>query len=188
MFLKKVLIGFGFHVKMVEWIMECVTTTSFSININGALHGYFKGKRGLRQGDPLSSYLFTMVMEILTLILRRRVQNSDNFQYHRYCEDLELINLCFVDDLFLFSHGDDKSAKVIMEALDEFKLTSGLVPSLPKKQRMRGFLWCQGKIRKGKSKVAGEVVCILKKEGGLGVKRLDIFNKALMSSHIWKLL
>nr|GEW49242.1 hypothetical protein [Tanacetum cinerariifolium] len=99
MFLKEVLIGFGFHVKMVEWIMECVTTTSFSININGALHG---------------------------------VQQSDNFQYHRYCNDLELINLCFADDLFLFSHGDDKSAKVIMEALDEFKLTSGLVPSLPK--------------------------------------------------------
>nr|GEX24019.1 hypothetical protein [Tanacetum cinerariifolium] len=46
--------------------------------------------------------------------------------------DLELINLCFADDLFLFSHGDEKSAKVIMEALDEFKLTSGLVPSLPK--------------------------------------------------------
>nr|GFC64362.1 reverse transcriptase domain, reverse transcriptase zinc-binding domain protein [Tanacetum cinerariifolium] len=45
---------------------------------------------------------------------------------------MELINLCFADDLFLFSHGDDKSAKVIMEALDEFKLTSGLVPSLPK--------------------------------------------------------
>nr|GEX94955.1 hypothetical protein [Tanacetum cinerariifolium] len=53
---------------------------------------------------------------------------------------------------------------------------------------MRGFLWCQGKMRKGKSKVAWEVVCLPKKEGGLGVKRLDIFNKALMSSHIWKLL
>ncbi|GJT73883.1 auxin efflux carrier [Tanacetum coccineum] len=55
-------------------------------------------------------------------------------------------------------------------------------------QSMRGFLWCQGKMRKGKSKVAWEDVCLPKNEGGLGVKRLDIFNKALMSSHIWKLL
>nr|GEV72319.1 hypothetical protein [Tanacetum cinerariifolium] len=46
--------------------------------------------------------------------------------------EMELINSCFADDLFLFAHGDSDSASVIMEALDEFKFTSGLVPSLPK--------------------------------------------------------
>ncbi|GKA12143.1 protein LAZ1 [Tanacetum coccineum] len=48
-FLKKVLIGFGFHSTMVGWIMECVTSISFSLCINGVLHGFFKGKCGLRQ-------------------------------------------------------------------------------------------------------------------------------------------
>ncbi|GJW30781.1 putative reverse transcriptase domain, reverse transcriptase zinc-binding domain protein [Tanacetum coccineum] len=117
---------------MIMWIMECVSTTSFSISINGSLHGYFKGKRGLRQGDPLSPYLFTIVMEVLTLILKRRTQNSELFTYYQFCSRMELINLCFMDDLFLFAHGDANSAQIIMESLDEFKNVSGLVLSLPK--------------------------------------------------------
>ncbi|GJS26098.1 polypyrimidine tract-binding protein homolog 2 isoform X1 [Tanacetum coccineum] len=51
-FLREILCGFGFHPRTVIWIMECVSSTSFSLNINGTLHGYFKGKRGLRQSDP----------------------------------------------------------------------------------------------------------------------------------------
>ncbi|GKE47930.1 putative reverse transcriptase domain, reverse transcriptase zinc-binding domain protein, partial [Tanacetum coccineum] len=117
---------------MISWIMECVTTTSYSISINGSLHGYFQGKRGLRQGDPLSPYLFTLVMEILTLMLQRRVVESGEFGYHRYCSKLDLINLCFADDLFLFAYGDVQSVSVIRDGLEEFKNASGLTPSLPK--------------------------------------------------------
>nr|GEV00366.1 hypothetical protein [Tanacetum cinerariifolium] len=244
--------------------MECVTTTSYSISINGSLHGYFKGKRGLRQGDPLSSYFFTLVMEVLTLMIQRRVQESDQFKYHMYCSKMGLVNLCFADDLFLLAYGDVESASIIKHSLDEFKNASGLVPSLSKKgklpvkylgvplvslrlmirdcnelvdkvqlrtqdwknkslsiagrlqliksvlgsmhiywasvfilpnhvllnieQLMRSFLWCHGASRKGKSKVAWEIVCLPKVEGGLGIRRLECFNSALMTSHIWKLL
>ncbi|GKG31259.1 putative reverse transcriptase domain, reverse transcriptase zinc-binding domain protein, partial [Tanacetum coccineum] len=125
-FLKHILAGFGFHARMIGWIIKCITTTSFSVCINGSLHGFFKGKCRLRQGDPLSPYLFTLVMEILTLMLQRGVRNANSFTYHRYCSKLELINLCFADDLFLFAHGDTDSVKVIKEALVEFKEASGL--------------------------------------------------------------
>ncbi|GJU54335.1 putative reverse transcriptase domain, reverse transcriptase zinc-binding domain protein [Tanacetum coccineum] len=131
-FLHDVLIGFGFHPRMNGWIMEFVTSFSFSLTINGSLHGYFKGKRGLRQGDLMSLYLFTLVMEVLTLMLHRRARVSGSFTYHRYCSKLKLINLCFADDLFLFAHGDVDSARVIMDTLEEFKEASGLTPSLPK--------------------------------------------------------
>ncbi|GJZ39981.1 hypothetical protein Tco_0586544 [Tanacetum coccineum] len=52
---------------------------------------------------------------------------------------------------------------------------------------MRGFLWCQGGLSRGKAKVAWEVVCLPKDKGGLGIRRIDLFNKALMTTHIWKL-
>nr|GEY96818.1 hypothetical protein [Tanacetum cinerariifolium] len=54
------------------------------------------------------------------------------FRYHRDCEELQLVNVCFTNDLVIFARGDLDSAHIIMESLDEFKTTSGLVPSIPK--------------------------------------------------------
>nr|GEY02021.1 hypothetical protein [Tanacetum cinerariifolium] len=131
-FLRRDLVAFSFHHRMIAWIMECVTTTLFLICINGSLHGHFLGKHGLQQGNHLSPYLFTLIMEVLTLMLQRRVRNSDLFTYHCYCPKMDLINICFVDDLFLFAHGDVNLARIIMDMLHEFKLASRLTPSLPK--------------------------------------------------------
>nr|GEW84414.1 hypothetical protein [Tanacetum cinerariifolium] len=70
------------------------------------------GKRGLRQGDLMSPYLFTLLMEILTLMLHKMARVSGSFTYHQYSYKLNLINICFVDDLLLFAHGDVDSAKM----------------------------------------------------------------------------
>ncbi|GJY51716.1 putative reverse transcriptase domain-containing protein [Tanacetum coccineum] len=121
----RVLKCFDFHPLMIKWIMACVTSTSFSLSLNGNIHGFFKGKRGLRQGDPLSPYLFTLVMDVLTLMLNRRVNLSGLFQYYKHCEELWIINVCFTVDIFIFACGDLDSARVIMEALKEFKTTLG---------------------------------------------------------------
>nr|XP_043619797.1 uncharacterized protein LOC122591602 [Erigeron canadensis] len=218
-FLHDIFVGFGFPGIMVDWITECVSSTSFSISINGEIHCFFKGQRGLRQEDPLSPYLFTLIMEILTLILKRRVRDSESFIYHP--KSLDVINLCFADDLFIFLHGDVASASVIMDGLMEFKDVYGLSPSLEKsttyfcnvlnyvkqdilgfyflkkadyqviqeiEQLLRAFLWSRGQICKGKAKVAWEVICFPKNEGGLGICRLDLFNIALLSSLIWSII
>ncbi|GJS72426.1 hypothetical protein Tco_0705267 [Tanacetum coccineum] len=52
-------------------------------------------------------------------------------KYHHLCEQQRIINLCFADDLFLFSRGNPSSVAVIMDALEEFKQVLGLVPSIP---------------------------------------------------------
>ncbi|GKB63570.1 putative RNA-directed DNA polymerase [Tanacetum coccineum] len=232
-FLGNILKCFSFHPIMIKWIMACVSSTSFSICINGDVHGFFK------------------------------------------------------DDLFMFAQGDVESAGVIMESLDEFKLTLGLVPNIPistaffcnvlnhvkiailniipfserelpikylgvplislrllnkdckvlvKKAKnrigdwknkslsfaghlqlcksvtlpctsigrrfllflkvlvfyiqnlIRGFLWCNGDYKCGKAKVAWVDICLPLSEGGLGLRSLEVFNKALLSTHIWNIV
>ncbi|GKC50823.1 RNA-directed DNA polymerase, eukaryota, reverse transcriptase zinc-binding domain protein [Tanacetum coccineum] len=68
-FLRQTLMLFGFPKDMIGWIMTCVSTANFSINVNKDRHGYFKGGRGLRKGDPISHYLFTLVMEMFNIIV-----------------------------------------------------------------------------------------------------------------------
>lgn len=53
---------------------------------------------------------------------------------------------------------------------------------------IRGFLWCQGDLKQGKAKVSWKKVCLPKEEGGLGLRRLSVWNKFLMATHIWKIL
>lgn len=101
------LLLYGFHPLMVKWIMECITTASFIVNVNGVHVGVFKGKRGLRQGDPMSLYLFTMVMKVFTLMVKTHIKFDKKFKFHWKCKKVGLPHLCFADDLLLFCHGDD---------------------------------------------------------------------------------
>lgn len=57
-FVLKSLAALGFPVKFIHWIKLCISSPSFSVQVNGDLAGYFQSARGLRQGCSLSSYLF----------------------------------------------------------------------------------------------------------------------------------
>ncbi|GJX60854.1 reverse transcriptase domain-containing protein [Tanacetum coccineum] len=119
---------------------RCLPRCAFKVDIQKAydtvdwafLKSILIGKRGLRHGDPLSPYLLTLVMEILTLILQQKVHDSEVFQYHHLCEKQKTINLYFADDLFLFARGHPSYVDVIMQGLEEFKNVLGLVSSIPK--------------------------------------------------------
>ena len=61
----------GFGEKWCRWIRTCISTVQFSILINGAPADFFGSTRGLRQGDPLSPMLFSVMMEVLSKMLKR---------------------------------------------------------------------------------------------------------------------
>ncbi|CAH1443602.1 unnamed protein product [Lactuca virosa] len=113
--------------------MNCVTTSSFMINIKGNFHGFFfQGKRGLRQGCPLSPYLFTLVMEVFNLMLKRSIRENVGFKYHWRCGTQKITHLCFADDLMLFCPGNIGSIRIIKKVMDEFVGAAGLIPNLSK--------------------------------------------------------
>ena len=91
-FLWDILEAMNFHPQMIQWIKACVTTANYSLSINGEPTGFIIGRKGLRQGDPLSSYLFVIVMEVLTQILKEKSLNP-NFHFHWRCDKTKIINL-----------------------------------------------------------------------------------------------
>ena len=116
---------FNFPPKLSQLVMECVTSPSYSILINGAPKGYFKGKRGLRQGDPISPYLFVLCMEVLSRMLGVMAEKP-GFGFHPKCARVGLTHLAFADDLLIFCKGDLSSVREVKTCLGEFFEMSGL--------------------------------------------------------------
>jgi hypothetical protein len=72
-YLDAVMSKMRFSVKWRRWIMECISSASASILVNGSPTNEFKFERGLRQGDPLSPFLFLLAAEGLNVMMKASV-------------------------------------------------------------------------------------------------------------------
>ncbi|KAL0402454.1 UNVERIFIED_CONTAM: hypothetical protein Slati_4275300 [Sesamum latifolium] len=133
-YLLEVLKSFNFSTRFIRWIEQCISTANFSISLNGSIYGFFPSTCGLGQGDPMSPYLFVLILESWHTLIRHCVQLSPQFQFHWKCKELEILNLCFVDDVLLFCRADIPSVQTFKDALCEFAALSGLQVNAQKSQ------------------------------------------------------
>ena len=115
-FLYQVMGRMGFSSRWMSWIKWCISTPSFSVLINGSPAGFFQSSRGLRQGDPLSPYLFIIRMEALRCLINHTVEGNYLFGNRiagRRGEELVISHLLYVDDTHLFCKVDKDKLKFL---------------------------------------------------------------------------
>ncbi|XP_020972640.1 uncharacterized protein LOC107627573 [Arachis ipaensis] len=101
-FVDIVLQKMGFGWRWREWVKECVSTASMSILVNGSPSKPFKMERGLRQGDPLSPFLFVLVIDVLHRMVGEAVKNRRVVPLLVGKDNVKLSHLQFADDTILF--------------------------------------------------------------------------------------
>ncbi len=102
-FLRTVLRRFGFQEVFVNWIMQCVTSVLFSFLINGGKSKSFRPTRGIRQGDPLSPYLFILCQEVLSHLIDKELIEGN---IKRVCMNVggpTFTHVMYIDDIILFA-------------------------------------------------------------------------------------
>lgn len=117
--------------RFIHWIRLCITTASFSVQVNGELAGFFRSNRGLGQGCSLSLYLFVICMNVLSR-MSDKAAIERKIGYHPNCKQIKLTHLCFADDLMVFVDGKRRSIEGIIDIFDEFAVRSGLRISIEK--------------------------------------------------------
>lgn len=100
--LDKIMERLGFDSKWRSLIMLCITSVTYSIKINGKPTGHITPKRGIRQGDPLSPYLFLLCAEGLSTLIQQAVGRGQMDGISVCREGPKISHLFFTDDSLIF--------------------------------------------------------------------------------------
>ncbi|XP_074318346.1 uncharacterized protein LOC141655153 [Silene latifolia] len=122
----------GFDTGWVQCVMACVTTVTFFVLINGSPSSEFRPTRGLRQGDPLSPYLFLLCAEELSNMLRRAVENQTIHGIRVSATAPAISHLLFANDSIFFVRATIHEADVVNDILRKYEAASGQLVSLEK--------------------------------------------------------
>ncbi|CAL1360927.1 unnamed protein product [Linum trigynum] len=112
--------------------MMCVEGNMMKINWNGTLTDWILPSRGVRQGDPMSPYLFVLCMERLSHRINVAVENNQWKPLSLTSLGFKLSRLFFADDLILFSESGTNHMEVIKRCLEDFCESSGQKVNLNK--------------------------------------------------------
>lgn len=117
---------FGFGIRWRNWIKWCISFPRFSILINGEATSCFKSQKGIRQGDPISPFLFIMVVEILSLMIKKTPAGGLITGFQVAKNGTVINHLQFADDLVVFLDDCEEEFLNLKNILFAFELVAGL--------------------------------------------------------------
>ncbi|VVA39352.1 PREDICTED: reverse mRNAase [Prunus dulcis] len=115
----------GFANRWCDWVMGFVTTVSYSIMVNGTPTGFIQPQQGLRQGDPLSPYLFLICTEGMTALIQHFAWSGLLHGIKVSSSSLPLSHLLFADDSILFCKATEGEMDMVKHVLDLYAKGSG---------------------------------------------------------------
>lgn len=113
-FMEALMLKFGFDHHWVGLIMKCISSVSYQILINGEAKGHIKPSRGLRQGDPLSPFLFILCTEVLISHIKHAESSKVITGIKIARESPPISHLLFADDSLFFCRADQPQCEELM--------------------------------------------------------------------------
>lgn len=115
----------SFAEKFIRWVMLCVTTVQYTLCSNGKCVGPIYTKWGLRQGDPLSPYLFLLCVKGLSNALSNSAAVGNLYGCKISPTAPEIMHLLFADVNFLFFKATREEASTVKQVLKTYVELSG---------------------------------------------------------------
>ncbi|GJW59291.1 RNA-directed DNA polymerase, eukaryota [Tanacetum coccineum] len=134
-FLDDVLSKFGFGEKWRKWIQCCLRSSRGSIIINGSPTEEFQFCKGLKQGDPLSPFLFILIMESLHLSFQR-VVDAGMFKGIKLGASVNISHMFYADDAVFVGQWCESNISTLVHVLECFYRASGLRINMSKSKIM----------------------------------------------------
>ncbi|KAL5550698.1 hypothetical protein UlMin_000874 [Ulmus minor] len=124
-FIEEVMIKLGYDKRWVDKIMKCISSVSFSFLLNGEVCGNIIPSRGIRQGDPLSPFLFLFCLEGLTNLIAKAESDGllKGLQFGN--NRISVSHLLFADDSFMFLDANSSNFEVLSDILNLYCAASG---------------------------------------------------------------
>lgn len=133
-FLRAVMESMGFDRGFVNLVLRCVESVNFSVLVNGKPGSSFIPSRGLRQGDPLSPYLFLLCAEALSVLLRK-AETQNLLHGACICRGAPIIShLFFADDSIIFGRANEQELVEVKRIQDLYEKALGQVVNLHKSE------------------------------------------------------
>ncbi|XP_042964506.1 uncharacterized protein LOC122298703 [Carya illinoinensis] len=123
-FLLEILRRLGFSEKWRNLVFNTISSPFYSIMLNGCSKGFFQASRGVRQGDPLSPYLFILSQELLSRMLHQKFSHGIVKPFHPGGGTL-VTHLLYADDVLIFTNGGRMSMRRLMATLHRYEKISG---------------------------------------------------------------